>query len=173
MIFTIKDFDLTFEAKGLRPLFQGISLDTYMPPESVLLVKENIGSSYISKKTLFWMKGKGIELFSQKDLSLLNDIKAIIKKAYEKSDVIKDVSDISLEDVKACFHILRDLSVVYGYFDNGYLDGAYEAAKTSTQAAANVKEIEVYKNVSREDINRMRQEDCGTTCLTRSLFDLE
>ena len=90
MNFRNNDFELMFEAKGLKPLFQGLSLDSFMQPESILFIRGETGAYYISKKSVAQMKEEGIRFYS-KPIIFIADIDDCIKKAHDQNIVFKKI----------------------------------------------------------------------------------
>lgn len=154
MNLNVKEFDLTFEAQGLKPLFQQISTEEYMPAESVLVYVNGLMSSYMSKYIQKVLYEKGKAIFSDKNLALFDDLNSSIEEAERLNQTLLNIDQLTSELIQESFAILRKVTKLYSYLDNAYIDGAYEIG-------VNVELIQKNKNVIRDKTNKIYFEKNG------------
>ena len=101
------------------------------------------------------MNAEGARLAAQGEIPTIDELWHLSKHAAEKAKEYQEAEKLTKEQVIEAFDIIKSINGSYAHFDNGYLDGAFEAAKTNEMARENVKKIEAFKNKFREEINKI------------------
>lgn len=148
-----KDYVLTYEGRGLRPLFYEIVSRGYLPPGSVATYKGDTARQFYSNSQVLKMHEMGKVFFSNKDsiTEAMSGFEKLIKKSSTlAASLATGISEIQAQEV---FQTLIGLHKAYAHFDFAYTDGAFEFSKTNASVEANLQEVEKKKNLFREEYN--------------------
>ncbi len=148
------DYIFSFESKGVTLIFQHIVAQDYMyPGEWVMFYQNGILVDYISKKTIADLNKEGESRSPAQTKSIMDDLSVSMKEARKNAADYTNISELTLEDIKSAFGLLKLLCKQYTYFDFNFWDSVYEKVGADSSAQENVNLVQSYKNKIREEIN--------------------
>lgn len=168
---SVKDFVLAFEG-NFKTLLSEIICDGYMPQNSIILFKDSTYQQFYSKKQLKRMAEEGCTFFSDTNAvtDIIKNLEIEFTKSAKSTQDYKVSQNISEIETKSLFEIFNTINKLYGCFDFGYTDGAFELSKENPQVRYNLKLVEQYKNLFREEYNKVFfDSDCQLSTLLHKI----
>lgn len=150
-----RDFELTFESKGLTFLFQDFVFLYYLPGESIDIHVGGLTKQYAARHLITQFRAEGLTRTSEEARHAKETMLATLDTALAYVHTLRTNDALSETDVLHMIALIRDSFLAYLFVDPFYWDEAYTRKDENKELAEVIAIVESCKNVARDKINAL------------------